>query len=92
MEGAFSAMWSGSVDENWAKEHHSLWAATAADRTRAPTRSYSAAAVSTFAVGSAIAIVIALTMVSVYERNSISTNERAALAGSAVHLGEMSSK
>ena len=25
MEGAFEAMWRGSVDENWAKEHHSLW-------------------------------------------------------------------
>jgi hypothetical protein len=25
MEGAFSAMWSGWVDRNWAKEHHSLW-------------------------------------------------------------------
>jgi formate dehydrogenase subunit gamma len=24
MEGAFSAMWSGWVDRNWAKEHHSL--------------------------------------------------------------------
>jgi formate dehydrogenase subunit gamma len=26
MEGAFEAMWDGTVDENWAKEHHSLWA------------------------------------------------------------------
>ncbi|MGH6815575.1 MAG: formate dehydrogenase subunit gamma [Hyphomicrobiaceae bacterium] len=26
MQGAFSAMGSGKVDENWAKEHHSLWA------------------------------------------------------------------
>jgi len=25
MEGAFDAMYSGKVDENWAKEHHSLW-------------------------------------------------------------------
>jgi len=25
MEGAFTAMWSGRVDRNWAKEHHSLW-------------------------------------------------------------------
>lgn len=25
MEGAFAAMGSGKVDENWAKEHHSLW-------------------------------------------------------------------
>ena len=28
MEGAFDAMGTGMVDENWAKEHHSLWAAT----------------------------------------------------------------
>ncbi len=27
MEGAFDAMGTGQVDENWAKEHHSLWAA-----------------------------------------------------------------
>lgn len=26
MEGAFDAMGSGEVDENWAKEHHSVWA------------------------------------------------------------------
>jgi formate dehydrogenase subunit gamma len=25
MEGAFEAMGKGTVDENWAKEHHSLW-------------------------------------------------------------------
>ncbi|HEX6143842.1 MAG TPA: formate dehydrogenase subunit gamma [Geminicoccaceae bacterium] len=27
MEGAFDAMWSGQVDRNWAKEHHSVWLA-----------------------------------------------------------------
>jgi hypothetical protein len=27
MEGAFEAMGSGSVDVNWAKQHHSLWLA-----------------------------------------------------------------
>jgi formate dehydrogenase subunit gamma len=27
MEGAFEAMWDGTVDVNWAKEHHSVWAA-----------------------------------------------------------------
>jgi formate dehydrogenase subunit gamma len=26
MEGAFEAMWDGTVDANWAKEHHSRWA------------------------------------------------------------------
>jgi formate dehydrogenase subunit gamma len=25
MQGAFSAMGTGQVDENWAKQHHSLW-------------------------------------------------------------------
>jgi formate dehydrogenase subunit gamma len=25
MEGAFDAMGTGEVDENWAREHHSLW-------------------------------------------------------------------
>jgi formate dehydrogenase subunit gamma len=30
MEGAFEAMWDGTVDQNWAKEHHSLWAETEA--------------------------------------------------------------
>ncbi|MCC6777226.1 MAG: formate dehydrogenase subunit gamma [Hyphomicrobiales bacterium] len=30
MEGAFEAMWDGTVDANWAKEHHSLWAEEAA--------------------------------------------------------------
>ncbi len=27
MEGAFEAMWEGEVDLEWAREHHSLWAA-----------------------------------------------------------------
>lgn len=27
MEGAFDAMGTGEVDENWAREHHSVWAA-----------------------------------------------------------------
>ncbi len=25
MEGAFEGMWRGTVDENWAREHHRLW-------------------------------------------------------------------
>jgi formate dehydrogenase subunit gamma len=25
MEGAFEARWSGQVDRNWAKKHHSIW-------------------------------------------------------------------
>ena len=38
MQGAFSAMGSGQVDENWAKEHHSIWAAKViAERDAAET-------------------------------------------------------
>jgi formate dehydrogenase subunit gamma len=33
MEGAFSAMGSGEVDVNWAKEHHRLWLEQEAART-----------------------------------------------------------
>jgi len=35
MEGAFEAMAEGTVDFNWAKEHHSLWLAEEAARTSA---------------------------------------------------------
>lgn len=34
MEGAISAMWSGRVDRNWAKEHHDLWYDEVAGRRR----------------------------------------------------------
>ena len=34
MEGAFEAMGSGTVDLNWAKEHHSLWLEDEAARSR----------------------------------------------------------
>jgi formate dehydrogenase subunit gamma len=37
MEGAFEAMGSGTVDLNWAKEHHSLWL----EKEGAPTRMHS---------------------------------------------------
>jgi formate dehydrogenase subunit gamma len=35
MEGAVEAMWSGNVDVNWAKEHHSLWLAQEEAKGRA---------------------------------------------------------
>jgi formate dehydrogenase subunit gamma len=39
MEGAFEAMGEGTVDLNWAKEHHSLWLEEQNARTGAnPTR------------------------------------------------------
>ena len=37
MEGAFEAMWDGTVDVNWAKEHHSLWAEQEAAKEKAGT-------------------------------------------------------
>ncbi|MDJ0947568.1 MAG: formate dehydrogenase subunit gamma [Alphaproteobacteria bacterium] len=37
MEGAFDAMGSGMVDENWAKEHHNLWVAEM-EAARAPRK------------------------------------------------------
>jgi len=85
MEGAFSGMWSGRVDRNWAKEHHSLWSASTPGQQRAPA---SAAAITTFAAGLLVAVALALAMVSVYQQRGISTNERAAASGSAVHLSE----
>lgn len=36
MEGAFSAMGSGEVDLNWAKEHHALWVEEERAKGRAP--------------------------------------------------------
>jgi formate dehydrogenase subunit gamma len=41
MEGAFEGMWDGTVDLNWAKEHHSLWAekeVAEADTSATPPR------------------------------------------------------
>ena len=38
MEGAIDAMWSGNVDETWAREHHSLWVEKlASEEKSAPT-------------------------------------------------------
>ncbi|HEY7244691.1 MAG TPA: formate dehydrogenase subunit gamma [Xanthobacteraceae bacterium] len=35
MEGAFEGMWDGTVDVNWAKEHHSIWLKKEASRASA---------------------------------------------------------
>ncbi len=35
MEGAFEAMGTGEVDENWAKQHHALWLEQ--EKNRAPS-------------------------------------------------------
>jgi formate dehydrogenase subunit gamma len=46
MEGAFEAMWDGTVDVNWAKEHHSAWLdeETARGHANPPPRGRMAAA------------------------------------------------
>ena len=38
MEGAFEAMGEGTVDVNWAREHHSIWLARELEREDKPTR------------------------------------------------------
>ena len=38
MEGAFEAMGEGTVDVNWAREHHSLWLAREMEREGRPAR------------------------------------------------------
>lgn len=38
MQGAFEAMGEGTVDVNWAKEHHSLWLAKEMERGNQPAR------------------------------------------------------
>ena len=35
-EGALESMWEGTVDENWAKQHHALWVAEEKAKERAP--------------------------------------------------------
>lgn len=41
MEGAISAMWSGRVDRNWAKEHHDLWYSEVIGKLRGRSRTAS---------------------------------------------------
>ena len=38
MEGAFDAMGSGEVEEQWAREHHGLWLEELQDKGEAPAR------------------------------------------------------
>lgn len=44
MQGSFSAMGSGQVDVNWAKEHHSLWAEREIERMEAAATAETGAA------------------------------------------------
>jgi formate dehydrogenase subunit gamma len=43
MEGAFEAMGTGSVDLNWAKEHHGAWLKDEVAKGRVPPEQFSAA-------------------------------------------------
>jgi hypothetical protein len=95
MQGAFQAMWSGQVDRNWAKEHHSLWyrqmekgapgqtAEVPARRAPVP-----GSATGSFATGIVIAILLALVMSRIYLGGNVSTNERSATAGVHLDAGE----
>jgi formate dehydrogenase subunit gamma len=87
MVGAFDAMWSGRVDRNWAKEHHELWyresAQAVPSRQRRSLRT--AGALASFAGGVALAVVLAMAMVSFYEASAIGTSDRKAVS---VHLDE----
>jgi formate dehydrogenase subunit gamma len=94
MEGAFAAMWSGWVDRNWAKEHHSLWYSGEAGEkkpavvpiTSTRRKHLSAAAIGSFAAGVIVAIALAVVMTGVFGSASISTAERAAISNPSVHL------
>jgi formate dehydrogenase subunit gamma len=46
MQGAFEAMWDGTVDVNWAKQHHSVWLAeeTAKEQAKPPLQGHMTAA------------------------------------------------
>jgi hypothetical protein len=91
MTGAFEAMWSGRVDRNWAKEHHSLWyrqveKAPPGTVPGVPARDAPVprGAVASFGVGVVAAVAVALVMASIYGVASRSINERA--ASPTVHL------
>ena len=94
MEGAFSAMWSGWVDRNWAKEHHSLWYSGEDGEKRpavdpiaaAPQSRPMTAAIGSFAIGIVVAIAIAVAMTGVFEAATLGTAAREAVSNPAVHL------
>jgi len=94
MEGAFSAMWSGWVDRNWAKEHHSLWYSGGDGSQRSAVvpitpvtqRHLTRAAIGTFAIGVVVAIALALAMTGVFEAATQGSGQREASSNPAVHL------
>ncbi len=94
MEGAFSAMWSGWVDRNWAKEHHSLWYSGEDGEKRpavvpiagAPQSPPMTAAIGSFTIGIVVAIAIAVAMTGVFEAATLGSAAREAVSNPAVHL------
>jgi len=85
--GAFDAMWSGRVDRNWAKEHHSLWYRAVAQKAEASSARIRGSPVVAFASSMVAAILLALSMVAIYQFGSISSTELAASATpQSVHL------
>jgi formate dehydrogenase subunit gamma len=93
MQGAFSAMWSGRVDRNWAREHHDLWyrqveKAGPDGTAEVPARAAPVprSAVGSFSTGVVLAVVLAAVLAAVYQAASVSSNER--WAGPSVHLDE----
>ena len=93
MRGAFDAMWSGRVDRNWAKEHHSLWYRKVAGDGEAPVARAivgppaSRGAIAAFASGVSIAVLLAMVMIAIYQTASISGTERTTSSNpSSVHV------
>jgi len=90
MQGAFEAMWSGRVDRNWAKEHHSLWydqitAGEEGPRARAADRSVSSA-IGSLAIGGAVAVALALLMSATFREVSVGSAVETAMNNPSVHL------
>lgn len=90
MQGAFEAMWSGRVDRNWAKEHHSLWydeiASGKGPQLERTTDRPVAGAIGSLAIGGAIAIVLALLMSVAYREVSVGSAMETARGNPSVHL------
>ena len=85
MVGAFDAMWSGRVDRNWAKKHTRCGIREGAEATPSRQRRsrMTASALASFVGGIALAVVLAVAMLTLYEAGTIGANERTAAS---VHL------
>ncbi len=89
MRGAFQAMWSGRVDRNWAREHHSLWyreIAEGVDTTGERDQPRAAHGAAAFASGAVGAVILALIMIGIYQATSITGTERTTASNTWVHV------